>query len=256
VIFSEIAKRSGKFIADNSPAILTAMGVTGALTTAYLTGKASFKAAQIIDDLEDISIRDDVPAPTTREKFEAVWTLYIPAVATAGSSIACIILANRIGSRRAAALAATYAISEKAWAEYKEKVVERIGGRKEQDLRDEIAQDRVTRNPPTAQETIVIGGGSVLCYESFTGRYFLSSMEDLKKSQNDLNYRVLNDYYASLTDWYGLIGLPRTAFSDEVGWNSDKMLELSFSTTLTEDGRPCLSVDFAVTPIRDYYRVQ
>ena len=33
----------------NSTTILTGMGVTGVVTTAYLTGRASFKAAQIIE---------------------------------------------------------------------------------------------------------------------------------------------------------------------------------------------------------------
>ncbi len=46
--FHEFAKRTEKLVADNSPAILTAWGVTGTLTTAYLTGKASFRAADLL----------------------------------------------------------------------------------------------------------------------------------------------------------------------------------------------------------------
>jgi len=67
---------------------------------------------------------------------------------------------------------------------------------------------------------------------------------------------VLNDFYASLSDFYDLIGLPTTSFSDEVGWNSDRLLELQFSTVLSDDGRPCISIDFRTVPIRDYYKVQ
>jgi hypothetical protein len=90
----------------------------------------------------------------------------------------------------------------------------------------------------------------------YTGRYFQSSMESLKKAQNDLNYKILNSYYASLTDFYNLIGLSRTTTSDDVGWNSDEMLELRFSTIMSDDQRPCIAIDFKVAPIRGYFRVQ
>jgi hypothetical protein len=246
--FNDILKRAGKFTADNSPAILTAIAVTGTLTTALLTGRATLKAADIL--------RDESQALEPKEKVALVWKFYVPATASACATIVCIILANRIGTRRAAGLAAVYAISEKAFDEYKHKVAEKFGESQERELRDEIAQDQVTRTS-NLSEMVIIGGGSVLCYDAFTGRYFLSDMEALRKAQNDLNHKVLNDYYASLTDFYDLIGLPRTSYSDEVGWNSDSQLELQFSTVLSEDGRPCLSVDFkeGMTPIRDYYRV-
>lgn len=255
--FNDLITRATKLASDNSPAILTGIGVAGTLTTALLAGKAGFKAEQILEREMDDRIHEAGSATrvepiSPREMFDLTWKLFIPAAGAAVSSIACIILANRLGTRRAAALAATYAITEKAFVEYREKVVEKFGEKKEQTVRDEIAQDRVTNNPLSS--TIIIGEGSVLCYETFTGRYFLSSMEELKKAQNDTNYTVLNDYYASLSDFYSKINLPRTQVSDEFGWNSDKLLELEFSTVLSEDGRPCLAVSYAVSPIRDYYR--
>lgn len=255
----EILTRGGKLAADNSPAILTAVGVTGALTTAYLTGKASFKASNVIFQvrLDKTERWNDEPYEMDiKEAMKLVWKLYIPAGITAALTISAIIGANRIGTRRAAALAAVYAISERAFEEYKEKVIEKIGGTKEQQVRDSIAQDQISRNPVGSQEIIVAGAGTVLCYEAYTGRYFLSDMETLRKAQNDVNAQVLNDSYASLTDFYDLVGLPHTDNSDEVGWNSDKLMELKFSAVLTEDGRPCMSISFTVSPVRHYYRLQ
>ena len=43
-----VLKQAEKFASDNSPAILTALGLTGVLTTAYLSGKASFNAYDIL----------------------------------------------------------------------------------------------------------------------------------------------------------------------------------------------------------------
>jgi hypothetical protein len=157
---------------------------------------------------------------------------------------------------RAAAVAAAYTLSEKAFSEYKDKVVEKLGDKKEQAIRDEIAQEQVTRNPVPESQIIIMDGSSVLCREAFTGRYFLSDMETLRKAANDLNHQINNNYYAALTDLYDLIGLEHTSYSDEVGWNADKLLEMNFSTALTDGGKPVIVMDYAVVPIRGYARCQ
>jgi hypothetical protein len=252
MVFEELMRRLSKLTTDNSPAILTGLAVAGTLTTAYLTGKASVKAAEI---LREEAIRWDVPTSELKPKYvvEATWKLYIPAASSAALTIACIVGANQIGTRRAAAMAAAYSLSERAYTEYREKVVEKIGQSKERGYRDEIMQERVT-NDPISRE-VIVSGLDVLCYDKFTGRYFTSDMETLKKAQNDTNYQINSDYYASLTDFYNRVGLRPTGMSDEVGWNSDKLLELSFSSVLADDGRPCLAFEFVVVPIRGYYRV-
>ena len=153
-------------------------------------------------------------------------------------------------------MAAAYSISEKAFSEYKEKVIEKIGENKEQKVRDEIAQDQVNRNPVSTREVIITGNGDVLCYDSITGRYFQSNVESLRKAMNDTNHQIINDMYASLNDFYNRIGLPMTPYASEVGWNADRLLELQFSTVLSEDGRPCISVSYPLSPIRDYFRLQ
>lgn len=252
---SKIAKLAEKFAVDNAPAIMTAIGVSGALATAYLTGKASFKAAEIIADKEHdfgngLSFRYG-----RNDKIKLIWKLYVPAAATAGLTITAIIFANRIGTRRAAAVAAAYSLSEKAIAEYKEKVIEKIGEKKEQAVRDDIAQDRVRNNPPVDREIIITGNGEVLCCDLYSRRYFLSNIETLKRAENDLNHALLSDFSASLTDFYSLIGLRPTDVSDNLGWNSDKLLKLEISTTLSDDDRPCIAFRFNVEPIKKFYKV-
>jgi len=254
VTLINIAKRTEKFFADNSPVVLTVFAVTGTLTTAYLTGLASFKAIEIISEeqnrrfmMNENSLIED------KEKFQLVWKEYIPAAGVCLGTLGCIITANRIGTRRAAAMAAAYSISEKAFSEYKEKVVEKLGDNKERAIRDEIAQDRIIANPSTGRE-VLVGRGDVLCFDAYTGRYFLSSMEEIKKAQNDTNYEILHNNYCSLGEFYNRLGLPGTSFSEEVGWNSDHLLEVIFSTVLADDGQPCLSLRFTVEPIRGYYK--
>lgn len=251
--FSAFAKRAGKIAADNSPAILTAIGATGVLTTAYLTGKATFKAAEIIQEAQEKeNAAEKGHSLEVKEKFDLVWKLYLPATGMAALSIAAMICANHISTRRAAALASAYSIGERAFEEYKKKVVDKIGDKKEQAVRDEIAQDRVNNHPLSKSKLVVIDGGSTLCLDLHSGRYFNSDMETLRKAVNDLNAQVIAENYASLTDFWGLIGLPQTSESDEIGWSTDKLLEAEFSAAISEDGRPCITIGFRTTPVRGY----
>lgn len=253
--FQTLASQAQKLIGDNSPMILTGIGVAGVITTAVLTGKATIKAERMMNTYrydQDPTAELFIPK---KEVVKKTWRLYIPPVAAGVVTVSSIILANQIGTRRAAAMAAAYVVSEKAFSEYKDKVFEKYGETKARAIRDDLAQDRMTQNPVTESQIVMTAGGNVLCLEPYSGRYFQSDMETLKKAQNDLNYMVLNSYYASLTDFYNLIGLDRTLMSDDVGWNSDKMLELTFSTVLSDDGRPCLVMDYQVVPIRGYDRV-
>lgn len=246
-------RRIEKFSIDNSPTILTTVGVVGTIGTAVLTHRAALKADLILSQWDQGLARDDLPPAGRKEKVNLVWKEYLPAFLVGSLTVTCIVGANRIGSKRAAALAAAYTISEKTFEEYRHKVVKHIGSSKEEKIRDEIAQDRVD-NRPVSKEVIIAGNGNVLCFDAYSGRYFNSTMENLKRAQNDTNYQVLNDGYASLSDFYERIGLPATDASEEVGWTQDKSLELEFSTTLSDDGRPCLSFSFFVAPVRNYFR--
>lgn len=255
MIGADLVHKFQKFTSDNSPTILTVLGVTGVGLTAVLTARASFQASLILEDMHaeyDEYQHDEPWTIDPREAIEKLWKLYIPAAGVGVMTAACIIGSNRIGTRRAAAMASAFAISERAFDEYKTKVVEKLGEKKERAVRDEIAQDRMTAQP---MGTMVIGDGKVPCYDAYSGRYWPCTMEDLKKAQNDINYKILNQNYASLNDFYDLVGLGRNKTGEEVGWSLDTgKLEIRFSTTMTDKQEPAISIDFGVAPIRRYWK--
>lgn len=245
-----LLKHTERIMVDNSPGILTGIGVAGTVATAVLTAQATTRAMDVIREFE-ADFPDD-PREELRERIVLTWRFYIPPVTTGLLTVASIVGANRIGTRRAAALAAAYSLSERAFSDYRERVVETVGAKKEQAVQDAIARDHVRENPPSG---IIVGDSSkVLCYEAYTGRYFYSTMETLRKAENDINYQLLHEGYASLTDFFEKIGLRRTDLSEEVGWRDNQMLELRFSAVLTEDDRPCISFTYRVEPVRKYYR--
>lgn len=259
-----LARRAGKLAADNSPTILTAISVTGTLATAYLTGKATLKAAEIID--EEARIRAEINGLTNevvrhkmdkgeldfKAKFELVWKQYLPAAGVAVVTIACMVAANRIGARRVAALATAYTLAEKAALTYKDKVIETIGKKKEENVRAAMAQDEIDQHPIQRETVFIENGGGDLFRDSWSGRYFNSSKVALEKAANSINHQLNNDYSATLSDFYDLVGLDRTQESDEIGWNSDCHLELEFNWASTADDRPCGVIRFRTVPYRGH----
>lgn len=252
MIFQSMAKSVQAFAVDNASTILTGVGVVGTVSTAVLTGRASFKAADIINKEYTDRMETDGPLSKT-EKVQLVWTEFIPPIGVGSATVACIIYANRRSAAQSAAMAAAYSLSEKTFSDYKEKVREKLGINKETDIRDELAKERIDANPPGS--LIIVGEGDVLCYDVLTGRYFKSTVEKLKKGENEVNADIVTGDGASLSRFYDEIGLPQTPYSDTVGWNLDNRCELQLSTIMTDDDRPCISVDFAGWPKPDYIKV-
>lgn len=240
-------KNLGGVISRNSPAILTGLGCAGVLTTAILTGRATLRASEILK-ME----APDEQLPAT-EIVKLTWKVFIPPVLVGASSIACIIGANTINTHRNAALAALYSLSETAFREYKEKVVEEIGRNKELKVRDSIAQDRVTTNPVGDRTIIFTGNGEVLCYDALCDRYFKSSAEKIRQQVLELNEDLRNDMWLDLNDLYYAIGLPSTKLGNQVGFDIDKgYIQVDYTGTLTPEGQPCLSIDMDVYPKHNY----
>lgn len=257
MLFTGLVQRAKFLLNDNSGTILTGLGVSGTIATAYLTGRASFKAGQIIEraqfeDEEYDSKSNPIPTPT---RVRLIWHLYIPPVGIGVSTIICIVMANKLSSKKIAALAVASGISERALQEYRAKVFEKLGDRQNTTIRDEIAQDRINQYPPpNSREIILAGTGNVLCYDMTTGRYFMSTVEDIKRAENKMNYQLLHFMSASLSEFYDEIGLPPTSYTDSVGWNDAERFEVVFSTVLSPDNRPCVAIDFVHPPQLEYVK--
>ncbi len=255
--FAQLVHRASKLAIDNSPTILTTIGVVGTITTAYLAGKASFEASDIIrlkegDEYHSEEDRRD-SQEVIKDRVRLVWRLYVPAITTGVATISCIVGANQVGARRAAGLAAAYSITEKTFDEYKKKVVEKLGERKEEQVRDEIMQQRVTESYSSGME---IYGAEVgeLCYDKFSDRHFRSTVESIRAAENTFNYALIHDGYASLAEFYRILDLPALAYSEAIGWNTDRLMEVRISTVLAPGDKPCIAIDFRNEPTPDYGR--
>ena len=107
----------------HAPEILTALGITGFVTTVVLAVDATPKALKAIEE-------EHPEGATKVEAVKSAAKYYIPAGLTGIASTACIIGANRVSARRNAALTAAYTLATEFAKDYKDAVIEQIGEEK------------------------------------------------------------------------------------------------------------------------------
>lgn len=241
-------------VSRHGPEILTGLGIAGMITTTILAVRATPKALDLIEEKKeelDIHPREKLPVSET---VKATWKCYIPAAITGVSSVACLIGASSVNIRRNAALTAAYNLSATALSEYKEKVIETVGEKKEQAIRDKVAEERIKKDPVKQSTIIVSGNGTTRCFDTITKQRFTSDIETIRRIVNDLNQRMINgDDYISLNEFYYELGLDAVSIGDELGWNiGTGKIELDFSAQLDTDGVPCIVIDYMVEPRRGF----
>lgn len=247
-------------LVKHSPEILTGIGVAGLITTSVLTGKAVIKANKIVEEVKhEMELDGDDSELTTKEVVGLTWKYFVPPVVTGAVSICCVIGATSVNAKRNAALATAYQLSQRALIEYKDKVVETIGEKKERNIREKIAEDHIKDNPVGKSSIVIMDKGGTLCYDAVSGRYFESDIDVIKRAVNTINYDLTHGMmeYVSLNEFYDEIGLPHTSLGDELGWNisDDGPVDVEFFPKLAEDDRPCVALDYRVAPHYDFSKL-
>jgi hypothetical protein len=255
---TKIARDVRHTLSKHSPEILIGLGITGMVTTTVLAVKATPKALRL---MEERKRELDVEKLTPAETVKTTWKCYVPAAISGATSIASIVCSNSVNARRNAALATAYKLAESAHNEYRAKVIETIGEKKERAVRDKVSEEQVKNNPVTHTEVIVTGKGKTLFFDPLSHRYFYSTIEQLRRAENNLNWQINTDPFdagVTVNDFYSELGLPGTMTGDSLGWNLQTgKVDIYTSAQKVEDdeeheGEPCLVINFNNAPRYDF----
>lgn len=259
----QVMLRNGVRTLDrNSPTILTAIGVAGLVTTVAYAIKGTINAVDILhqeaefrlEDWEKKTGKDRSIYPdeifTTQEIVELTWKQYIPMAGMGIVTMACMIGSNHISLRRNAALVSLLSLAESAAREYQAKVVEKLGEKKEEQIRGEINQDTVNKNPPPEKQSIlVVNKGQNLCFDKLSGRYFFGDMVTISRIVNEFNHRLLSEMQITLNELYSDLGLPPIDMGAQTGWDIEKgMVDIFFSANLSPDGQSAIVLEHRRLP--------
>ena len=236
-------RKAEKMIKRNAPVILSTIGAAGVVGTAVLTAKATPKALMLLEQAKEEKNEE----LTKFEKVVAVAPAYIPAVLVGVSTVACIFGAHVLNKKQQAALASAYALLNSSYQEYKEKVQELHGEEGEKEIRTELAKDKAKEQDVEDQDD-----GKTLFYDEYSKRYFRATNEAILRAEYEINKEVTTNYYATINEYYKLVGLDPIDGGDIIGWTSSMMYEMYWSDWVDfwhekvelEDGMECYIVHF------------
>lgn len=239
------------FATKHEPEILMAMGIGGMVFSIAWGIKATFKAARAIDNYKETYGKEKLSA---KEVIKLTWKQYLPVAISTVASIPCIIASNSVSNKRYAALATAYTVTETALQEYQDKVVDVVGEKKAKEIKEAVSGDKVTQTYQGGNQIIMTNNGTSLFYEPESGRYFMSTWNDITKAANELNASALTGMTGviSLNDWFEKLGLDPVDMGEEVGWsvaNGPKnIIDISISSHITKDDVPCGAIYYNVRP--------
>lgn len=244
-----------QFELTHRPQILAGMGVTGLWGSMWLAYKASPKIHETIRvakmDLEDEYA--DVKVVKKQMVLDVAKDAAPPVLMGIISS-AAVIGSTSVSTKRIAAISAAYSATEAALSDYRGKVKDILGGDKDRRVREGLARDAVQSTP--VNEVEETGLGNVLCLDRWTGRYFHSSPEAVKRAFNEISRQVQLDEYASLNDLYDRLNLRNAQFGETMGWTTHDnwrgVIDAYFTTTTDSNSYPVLVVDYDVQVLPGY----
>lgn len=255
--FKGILNTVGQKVNDNSPELLIGIGLAGMFASTVMAVKVTPKVHSLIEIEREIREAEGEPDLTKMDIIKIGVKPYLPAVIGYCVSAACIIGANSVNSKRNAILLSAYKLGEKTLTEYKDAVIEVIGEEKEKEVKDIVSRKRMSEDPVSTAEVIFTGKGESLCYDTISGRYFQCDVDKIKKSVNDINYILLQDMYASLNDFYELIGIDAVSIGSSMGWNiDDGQMNIYFSAQIADNDQPCIVLQYDQPPKQGFDKIR
>lgn len=223
-----------------SPQILTTVGVVGVVAASVFACKATMNLEPVIDEMsagvEAAKLRRDNIKGYPSEAYTADITkvyvkggmdiikLYGPAVTLGLSSIACIVGAHQIMSKRNVAMAAAYKTLEQGFSEYRKRVVEDLGIEKDREYLVGTSQATVM-NDGKEESVTVLNPNGISAYAKFFDETNPNWSKDpeynlmyLKTQQNYANDRLNTRGHLFLNEVYDMLGMEHTKAGAVTGW--------------------------------------
>ncbi len=247
------------FIKKNSSTILTCAGAAGVIATSVMAAKATPKAMRLIETAK----ADKGEELSKNETIKIAAPVYIPAAVMGTLTISCIFGANILNKHEQAAITSAYALVSNAYREYKNKTREICGEETHKKILESIAAEKsknvyIYAGSYVGSTSLVFedsGEEERLFYDSFSGRYFQSTISKVLIAEYHINRNYVLGASPSLNEFYEFLGLETTEFGESVGWHDEcydsgvYWIDFDHSKAELEDGLECYIIDMIFPPI-------
>lgn len=237
-------------IKKESPIILGVLGAVGVVITAVSVAKASPKAQEALDGIED--------APTM-EKVKIVAPIYAKSAAIGGATIACIVGSAILNQQQRLAITSAYVMLDQTYKQYKDKVDELFGVGSARKVEQEITKTKLEELPkPKYSDTETF-------YIKYRDEFFERNMLEVQDAMYQLNRMLAKNGEVSLNDLYDFLNLDRTKEGDTLGWSSYLLsenwdgqngivwIDYEIDLITSDDGLECYELVLTTEPTADYF---
>lgn len=238
-----------------SPQLLTVLGVVGLISTVVMAVKATPTCEELIDAAEERlreETKNDKAVLEKKETAKCFAKAYWSTAAMGVVTTACFIASNYVSGKREAVMATALGVSEAALHRFQETALETVGANAMDEIRAKVADKRLNECPIKENtEVLITPAGNSLCFDVYSGRYFKSDIETIRRIVNDLNAQMNTGDFVSLNDFYFNLGLPEVKMGDDLGWHSydgGEQIDIKFSARLAENGESCIVMNYNVEP--------
>lgn len=250
--------KSAYKLKQHSPEILVVSGVVGIVGATVLACKATLKvneiteeAAKNLDKIHEagekgVTVAGEEYTPEDVKKETSIVyvqtgvklaKLYAPAVIVGAASITAILAGHNITRKRNVALATAYAAADKAFAEYRSRVVDRFGEALDRELRYNIKNKEVEEIVVNEDGTEAVVKKNVEVADlgdySEYARFFDDgcngwtknpeyNLKFLRDQQKYANFLLKTQGFLFLNDVFKLLGIPCCEAGQYVGWLYDE----------------------------------
>ena len=238
------------FLKRNASTSLTCIGGAGVVGTAILAVKATPKALRVLEEAE----KEKGEELTVAEKIVVAGPKFVPTIIIGAATVTCIFGANVLNKRKQAALVSAYALIDRSYNEYKDKLKELYGEEAHQNIVDSIAIEKAkdihinSANVLTMCDTSLEDDYSepVLFYDEYDNRYFEAPIEQVLLAEYHVNRNLVLRGYVPLNELYDFLGLEPTEYGSTVGWSvEDEFYWIDFNhrKVLLDDTLECYIIE-------------
>lgn len=254
--------KMGFYLQKKSPELLIAGGIAGVIISGIMACKATVKACEVAEEAkETIDVIHEAEkngvtnagktysADDTKKDLAIAYVqtglkyakLYAPSVILGAASISCILVSHRMMKQRMAAVAAALSATERAFKDYRARVMERFGEQVEKEIRYQIKAKEVERtvtdeNGEEKKVKDVVGvpgaeGWDPSRYSPYARIFDESHPQWTKDAEMNRYYLLARQAQATdmlrahghlfLNEVYDMLGFPRTKAGAVVGWLYD-----------------------------------
>jgi len=251
----KLTKMGARLLNSHGSKILIAASIASTISAVIFASKSKAKYDLLIEEMKEDKGEELKKTEYVRPIIKAYW----PSILLIVLSSACVIGSHLLDKKKQAVLAAALTTSNAALNEFQKKAIEKIGEKKVTEIKDSIKKEHIDSKPIDPNKIIVTGSkNKVLMFDDYSGRYFESDIETIRRAVNTVNRRIPDETYVTLNDLYAEIGIPSITMGDEIGWHMDYdggKFEERISAQVTESGEPCIVISYEPHPnVVGYFR--